>query len=72
MKEQFYRFCAVMNFVFTFATFGGYETDMFSFGRRFLQMIFFFGGAVVFGILAENEYYKKQEKKRKKENEKRN
>ena len=65
MKEQFFRFCAVMNFVFSFASFSVYENDMFGFGRCLLQMIFFFGLSVVFGILAENEYYKKQEKKRK-------
>ena len=72
MKEQFYRFCAVMNFVFVLGTFGGYENDFFGLGRCLLQMIFFLGLSIVFGILAENEYYKKQEKKRKKENEKRN
>ena len=65
MKEQFFRFCAIMNFVFTFATFGGYETGMFGFGRCLLQMLFFLGLSIVFGLLAENEYYKKQEKKRK-------
>ena len=65
MKEQFFRFCAVMNFVWIFGTFGGYETEMFGLGRCLLQMIFFLGLSVVFGILAENEYYKKQEKKRK-------
>ena len=65
MKEQFFRFCAVMNFVFIFATFGGFEHGMFGLGRCLLQMIFFLGLSIVFGILAENEYYKKQEKKRK-------
>ena len=58
MKEQFYRFMAVMNFVFTFATFGGYETGMFSIVRCLLQMLFFFAVGCVFSILAENEYYK--------------
>ena len=65
MLEQFFRFCAVMNFVFIFATFGGYEAEMFGLGRCLLQMIFFFGVSIIFGILAENEYIKKQEKKRK-------
>ena len=58
MKEQFFRFCAVMNFVFTFATFGGYETGMFGIVRCLLQMLFFFAVGCVFSILAENEYYK--------------
>ena len=58
MLEQFFRFCAVMNFVFTFATFGGYETGMFGLGRCLLQMLFFFAVGCVFSILAENEYYK--------------
>lgn len=58
MKEQFFRFMAVMNFVFTFASFGGYETGMFSIVRCLLQMIFFFAVGCVFSILAENEYYK--------------
>lgn len=58
MKEEFFRFCAIMNFVFTFATFGGYETGMFGIVRCFLQMLFFFAVGCVFSILAENEYYK--------------
>lgn len=58
MKEQIYRFMAVMNFVFTFATFGGYEAGMFGIVRCLLQMLFFFGLGCVFSILAENEYYK--------------
>lgn len=58
MKEQFFRFMAVMNFVFTFATFGGYETGMFRMVRCIIQMLFFFGVGIVFTILAENEYYK--------------
>lgn len=58
MKEQFFRFCAVMNFVFTFATFGGYETGMFGIVRCLLQMFFFFAVGCIFSLLAENEYYK--------------
>lgn len=65
MLEQFYRFLAVMNFVFIFASFGGYEQEMFGIVRCLLQMLFFVGLMIVFGILAENEYYKKQAKKRK-------
>ena len=63
MKEQFLRFCAVMNFVFVFGTFGGYETDMFGIVRCLLQMIFFFAVGCVFSILAENEYYKNRKRK---------
>ena len=63
MKEQFYRFLAIMNFVWIFGTFGGYETEMFGFGRCLLQMLFFFGVGCVFSILAENEYYKGGDKK---------
>ena len=55
MKEQFFRFCAVMNFVFVFATFGGYEAGMFGIVRCLLQMFFFLGVGCVFSILAENE-----------------
>ena len=58
MKDEFYRFMAVMNFVFVLATFGGYEADMFGLGRCLLQMLFFFAVGCVFSILAENEYYK--------------
>lgn len=56
MKEQFFRFMAVMNFVFTFGTFGGYEIGMFGIVRCLLQMFFFFAVGCVFSILAEMEY----------------
>lgn len=65
MKEQFLRFFAVMNFVFSFASFGGYENGMFGIVRCLLQMLFFFVVGCVFSLLAENEYYKKQAKRRK-------
>lgn len=65
MLEQFFRFLAVMNFVFAFGTFGGYEHDMFGIVRCLLQMLFFFVVGCIFTILAENEYYKKQAKRRK-------
>ena len=58
MKEQFFRFIAVMNFVFTFGTFGGFETGMFGIVRCLLQMLFFFAVGCVFSLLAENEYHK--------------
>lgn len=58
MKEQFFRFMYIMNVVFLFATFGGFEQGMFGIGRCILQMLFFFVVGCVFAILAENEYYK--------------
>lgn len=58
MKEQFFRFMSVMNFVFIFAIFGGFEHGMFGIVRCLLQMFFFFAVGCVFAILAENEYYK--------------
>ena len=58
MKEQILRFCAVMNFVRVFATFGGFEHGMFGIVRCILQMLCFFGVGCIFSILAENEYYK--------------
>lgn len=63
MKEQFFRFCAVMNFVISFASFGGYEQDMFDLGRCVLQMLFFLIIGIIFGLLAENEYYNKHNRK---------
>ena len=58
MKEQVYRFMAVMNFVFVFGSFGGFEHGMFDIVRCLLQMLFFFAVGCVFSLLAENEYYK--------------
>ena len=58
MKEIFYRLLAVMNFVFAYATFGGFENGMFSIVRCLSQMLFFFALGCVFSLLAENEYYK--------------
>lgn len=63
MKEQIYRFIAVMNFVWIFGTFGGFEAGMFGIVRCLLQMIFFFAVGCVFSLLAENEYYKGGDKK---------
>ena len=58
MKEQFFRFIAIMNFIFVLASFGGFESGMFGIVRCLVQMIFFLGVGCVFSILAENEYYK--------------
>lgn len=57
MKEQFFGFLVVMNFVFAFASFGGYEQGMIGIVRCLLQMLLFFIVACVFSLLAENEYY---------------
>lgn len=57
MKEQFFGFLAVMNFVLAFGTFGGYEQGVIGIVRCLLQMLFFFIVACVFSLFAENEYY---------------
>ena len=70
MLEQFFRFLAVMNFVFIFASFGGFEAGMFGIVRCLLQMLFFLGIAIIFTVLSENEYYRQLAKKRGRKNEK--
>ena len=56
MKEQFYRFLAIICLIGVIGTTNGFEWSMFGVGRWIMQTAIFFAGMVAFHKLAEAEH----------------